>query len=222
MDTLDLPYIYDRCLEETQKYRLRQKQDDRFCFELLRRAFNDTQTAWMYAYSYCVRICRVFLYTHPNISHIDESLDTLCNDIITRIWQVKRGQFGDFDNLPAFLQYLKRTTHNYLIDLQRNQSRQLDVDIDLFPDEHFVMEAPEANNEFWEYLFSSVRTIARDKDELRRYPILMELKYRYGYKNQEIVENYPELWSDTNTIRVDRQRIFRHLQNDERLEQWLE
>ena len=215
--------LYDRCLEETQQWRRRQQQDNRFCFELLRRAFDESQEAWLYAYSYCLERCRIFLYAHPSISLVDEPLDYLCNDVIVRIWRAKNQSFGDFNTLREFLQYLKRTAHNCVHDLLRGQgNRSVEQTEHLADPSATIFDLENVSEEFWQYLFDALSEIARDDGEAIRYPMLLELKYRLGYKNQEIVERFPELWSDTNTIRVDRQRIFRHLQGDTELRKWLE
>lgn len=210
--------IYDRCLEETQK---RVNQNNEFCYELLRRAFDgiDYKQIWLYVYDYLTK--RVQIFCRAQGIFIDnDDLFMLSHTIITNIWKTKRESFEqDFEALENFLGYVKKATKHTVWEIYRESSR-----IGEYNDEvltpNVVEERRRATNSLderlireglWNEVFHIVAEIARSEQEQIRYETYLLLHFKYDYKNRDMVKEYPDLWRNDDELRVDRQRLMRHL-----------
>ena len=169
----------------------------------------------MLAYQYLDQRIQVFCRSQGQVVDSKDYF-ALSNTIISNVWQRKRGVFeSDFNTLGHFLKYVKITTKHSIWQLYLESARHTseyidDIGKDIQQATNLV-EDRLMRDEFWQDVFNELATIARDDHEKTRYQVYIELRYRYGYKNQRIVQEYPELWADDNALRVDRQRIMRNL-----------
>jgi hypothetical protein len=141
------------------------------------------------------------------------------NIIIANIWRLKKGRFAaDFPTLQLFLGYVKTSTKYHVWQSSKkaqNEPFQLpddpSIEVHEIVEQHRSIEDRILRDEFWQEIFQHLAAIARDDGERVRYQVYVELRYRYGLSNQRILELHSALWESSDVLRVDRQRIMRHL-----------
>ena len=129
--TLTVSEVARRCGEETTRYLRGEPRDDRFCFDLFRRAVVEgDEEAWAAVLAQYRGTLRHWL------GGWQEDVDDGVIAAFERFWRaVSPEKFARFASLPAVLQYMKMCAHTVKIDLQRaSQLTALEQTLDDAPD----------------------------------------------------------------------------------------
>jgi len=122
---MDVGTLAARCRDEMAKSRQRQPADDRYCFELFRRALALRDAAAWDA------ICQQYQRLVQSWLAVDDpDADALVNDTFTRFWQqipLDRFQHA-FHHLGAVLGYLRKCARSIAIAHWRQQKRQMELE----------------------------------------------------------------------------------------------
>jgi len=207
-----------RCQEETIRFKQRLEHDDRFCFELLRRALqlmqNDAFTA-----VYRIYEPQVLAWARSNsrLAATGQSAEYFVNGAFGAWYFALRGpKFERFPTLQKVLAYLQVTVYSAI-----RQIRPLPAPPPQPPDqEPLDLPAPDpdpsARARFQE-LWKHVCVVLPDKlDQLLSYCALV-----LGMKPSEITIKFPRHWKDAREVTVALYRIRARLRNDPELGNWL-
>jgi RNA polymerase sigma factor (sigma-70 family) len=211
----------DRCAEEASK-KDPKRRDDRFCYELVKRAFGlEDGEALNRTYSIYVKIWSKSWIRNPQQF---DSQSYTAEDFIHMAFfkvytEIKGSRFASFPLLNPFLSYLHTTLVRLVAEYLRRQKGRQELN---------TSNTDEALPDWFEN-FPSIYDLSNDvekRDIMRQireriYVLLPAekdqqlLKCRAeGMTRAEIVAAYPEWWPDENAVRVDWQRICRKLGND--------
>ena len=106
------------CGEETHKFQRGQPSDDRFCFELIRRAVCDQDHgAWEAVLAQYRGIVLGWVKLQRAARRVREDDDFWVSRTFERFWgAVGPERFGQFASLAALLKYLKMCVHSVVLD----------------------------------------------------------------------------------------------------------
>lgn len=118
---LSLAALAAACGEETGKFLRHEPSNDRFCFELLRRAIQGgDQAAWEAVVAQYRGLVLGWVRQHPGATAAREEDTYWVNRTFERFWAaVEPGRFTTFGGLAALLRYLKLCAHSVLLDEAR-------------------------------------------------------------------------------------------------------
>lgn len=124
---LSLAAVVARCREETGKFLRREAYDERFCWELLRRAICDRlDEAWAAVFEQYRHLVLGWLRHHPARAGAGESDELWLNRVFERFWRsIGPEEFLAFPHLAALLRYLQTCVHGVLVDAARAQQTRL-------------------------------------------------------------------------------------------------
>jgi hypothetical protein len=189
------------CAEETRKYRLGEPLDGEYCFELFRRAVCDrVQLAWVKIVEQYRGVVITWVRRHPSARSLGEDDDYWVDGAFARFYRaVSPERFGQFNEVPQILRYLKLCVHSVIQDAVRAQNQQpptvpIDVDDDR-PDEGSkppiatlrsaaVVDQSSNARELW----AAIEAVLHDDDERR----VAYLSFVLEYKPREIQALYPD------------------------------
>jgi hypothetical protein len=207
--------IAERCQQHIQKYRHRLDHDLSYCLELFRRAFEEKrEEAYTFLYQTYISLIYHWVYQHPYFASLDMPVEYYVADCMGHFFLTMRGNFERFESVPAILRYWQKCVNTVLLNEVRKK-RVATVPIENM--ERYVdeegMDGRLIQTAIWQRVES---LLPENKDRL-----LAHLVFVQGLKPKQIVEHYSALWSETNEVRVDRQRITRCLVADSVLRQLL-
>jgi hypothetical protein len=208
--------LVDQCREQTTLYMRQEAYDPRYCFEIWRRAVVERdEIAWVACveqYSGFVRRWLNQRLAHYPPLRFEE--DVLLNGVFFNFYRfVGPEKFATFQNLAGILEYLKRCCGTLVIDAWRDyQARALNVPFDPSPsfgDPPELELGPsisvpgETNPEieiidkddrehFWQAVWNKL------PDQQDR--LLVYLRYILDMPPREIVQLYPQYFSDVNQV----------------------
>src|SRR5215475_8520825 len=118
---MSVPDLTSRCRDETARFRRGEPSDERYCFELIRRAVcNRDEIAWEVVLAQYRGMVLAWVRQHPTSSALGEEDDYWVTSTFERFWAaIGPERFGAFPGLAAVLRYLKMCTHSVLIDETR-------------------------------------------------------------------------------------------------------
>jgi RNA polymerase sigma factor (sigma-70 family) len=115
MDELTIADLSLRCREESARYLRHEPHNDRFCFELFRRAVVERdEAAWAAVYNHYSAVVRRW------VGNVPDAQDDGVAGAFERFWRaITPAKFERFSSLPAILQYLKMCVHTAELDRRR-------------------------------------------------------------------------------------------------------
>lgn len=204
-----------RCHEETSNYFRHQNHDDRYCFELFRRAVQDQDTyAWEMICGQYQSLVAGWVSQHSGFASTGEDVEYFVNGAFGKISGVLSPEkFQSFSDLGYLLRYLKMCVHSVIVDYNRA------VDYaDLYPleeasDEKSEEPSPEEQvidrsnrRTFWELIR------ARLHDEKER--LIVHGSFILDLKPQEIYDHFRNVFQDVDEIYRVKQNIISRLRRD--------
>ncbi len=217
---LALSEVVDGCRDETVRYRRGEAHDDRFCFELFRRAiaervepcwealqtiYRDQVLAW------CRRAGRA-----------GEDFEELAAVAWEKFWQhFTPGKLASAGGTPAVLGYLKTCAMSAAVDAARATAasqRWLDAGELEGPDRQPLPGDVQADRAAAAVLWQLVD--ARLRNDRER--MLVHLTYEIGLKPAEIQARRPDLFPSTGDVYQATQTILKRLRRTPGLRAWFE
>lgn len=221
IDSYSVADLGGRCAEEASK-RDAKKRDDRYCYELVRRAFGlQDGDALNQVFNVYVKIWSKFWIRDPRQfdSHpltADDFISITFNKVYS---EIKGDRFVDFPLLNPFLAYLHITLRRVVAEYLRRQKGREEINssntdedkpdpIDNISDDDNPSDEVE-KRDLKQKIYGRVRLILPDEKVWALFQCRIN-----GMSRAEIIAAFPHWWPDENTVRVDWQRILRKLGSD--------
>ncbi len=121
LSTLSFAGLAHRCRQETERFYRRVPYDERYCFELFRRAIlRRDQSAWEYIYAQYGSLVARWVGRHPAFPSTGEEAQYFVNRAFEKMWlALKPDRFSRFPNLKSLLRYLQMCVHSTIVDVVR-------------------------------------------------------------------------------------------------------
>jgi hypothetical protein len=192
---MSVPDLTSHCRDETSRFRRGEPSDERFCFELIRRAVcNRDETAWEVVLAQYRSMVLAWVRQHPSSAALGEEDDYWVTSTFERFWAaVGPARFGAFPGLAAILRYLKMCTHSVLIDEARGRrSAELTSleDADQETDGRTDIESTALGSLAGRELWSTILRVLTDEVDRR----VLYLSFASELKPGEIHDRYPKLF----------------------------
>jgi DNA-directed RNA polymerase specialized sigma24 family protein len=211
ISTLELARM---CREESERYRRSQLDDCGHCFELFRRAIvSRDQQAWAAICEQYRRLVARWVNGPPD--RVDERI----NVTFARFWQaVNPKTFIKFSSTGKVMAFLRACARSVRIDEHRRQEKhKLLVGLEDAPLEVEDTTALQAtDNILRRELFAYIEQRLRDEQER----LLFDLSFRVGLMPRQIVQEYPDHFTNVAQVRRIKERVLLRLSTDLRLQEW--
>jgi hypothetical protein len=213
---LSLDELAERCTEETEKYLHDQPFEERYCFELFRRALvNRDQMAWDKLYAQYEPLVMKWVLRHSSFSKSGEEATPIVNGAFGRFWQaVSPQKFADkFESLGKLLRYLKMCVHSEITDcLRRNTTPPL-ISLNAYTESVEDQRRP-APHRAWRLERLEQVVMAQAKN--RKEKLIIEFTFFYGLKPRQIYQLHGGLFKSVREVySVKRNVLNRLLRNKE-------
>lgn len=200
-EQLDLSALVWRCQLEGGRFLRGLPYDDRYAYELFRRALVDRcEAAWEQLYLLYHAMVRKWVTRHSSFSSSGESCEHFVNLAFTKLWQaIPPERFGSFTSVATLLRYLFHCAQCAVIDTARRQSRaewlpEEEHDPEWVSPQCLESEAVDrmSNQEFW-------RSIASELNGEAERVVIVSF-FVQGLKPGAIFARHPELFEDIATV----------------------
>lgn len=120
LQSWSLARLTERCTDETRRFVRGQEHDDRYCYEIFRRAIVERdEVAWTALHVQYQSLIHDWIWQHSLATSLDNH-DDLINRVFERVWQAIRPEkFASFTHLTSLLRYVKLCTFATVIDEAR-------------------------------------------------------------------------------------------------------
>ena len=203
--------LVEQCKTEIERFRKSLEHIDDYCYELFRRAFEDRNNeALASVYQVYYSFVMSWVHRHPAFDSGHMVDEYVVSDSMSQfIYNMRQKPLQDFPNVGAIMGYLKKCVHSAVIAERRQQERHQFME--QVPDVMIEqstggIERQLMSAEIWDRI---IQVLDDDEDVL-----LARLVFLQDLPPRAITDDYPHLWSDTNSVRVARQRITRKLRRD--------
>ena len=212
---LDLPELVQRCEKETRLYFQRQKPDDRYCFELFRRAIQEGDSSiWDHLYPCYSGLVASWVMQHPAYESSGEKVEYFVNGAFAKlVGTLTRERFQGFTELGYILSYLKLCVHSIVVDYQRAVDQASLYTLEDVGEEASTEASPEeqvfvraAQEEIWE----KVAERLHDKKERA----VVQGLFVFGIKPRELYGQMPAMFTDVDEIYRIKQNVVARLRRD--------
>ena len=214
---MKLSVLVKKCREQTRLYLKKKKHIMEYCLEIFRRAFKlQCDESLKSIYNTYRPLVSWWVKSHPYTGMLDLPYDNVVLDIISQfVISLRRKTEFYMNSMAEIMSYWKKCAHSVIMKEVRKKQR-LEVCIDDINIEG--NENPMDERLFSEQLWDHIKKLLDNEDDL----LLLRLLYVQNLKPRQIVKHYKDKWSDTNEIRVQQQKIKRHLKKSAVLKQMLE
>lgn len=216
--TLPVEEVCRRCREETAKYRQRKDHDDRFCFELIRRAIEERDDAcWEALHA---------IYGEQLLAWCRKAVGNLAiepDELVSLAWEKFLFSFTppklrQANGTKGVLAYLKMCARSVAIDQVRGQCPTVPFDDALGErDPHLSpadIHAEIAGREaFWAIVDSLLNSV-REREFMRMF-------YELELKSAEIQQRAPDLFPTVQDVYSVRRNVHDRLGRSPKLRAWL-
>ncbi len=217
--TLPLREVVARCRDETARYRRDQPYDDRFCFEIFRRAIEGrVEECWQELQGiYRDQLLAWCRRTGGSGSDVEELMALTWEKFWRNFTAAKLASAG---SCAAVLRYLKMCAQCVTIDSGRAAmaAGSLDaaaVDVaDERPLPGDLQAERSATEEFWQLVDATLHD--------RRERVLVHLTYEIGLKPAQIQAQRPDLFPSIKTVYQTTRAILDRLRRNAELRSWIE
>jgi len=198
---LSLSALVWRCQLEGGRFLRGLPYDDRYAFELFRRALVDRcEAAWEQLYLLYHAMVRKWVTRHSSFSSSGESYEHFVNLAFTKLWQaIPPERFESFTSVATLLRYLYHCAQCAVIDTARRQSRtewlpEEEHDPEWVSPQCLEAEAVDrmSHEEFWRSVSSELN------GEAERVVIVSF--FVQGLKPGAIFARHPELFDDISMV----------------------
>ncbi len=224
LDLVPPAQLAQRCAEESSR-RNPQQRDDRFCYELIRRAFGlEDEFALGFVFDIYMTVWSKFWIRDAQSFEAQMvTADDFKSITFQKVYrQLKGAPFNSFTSLNAVLAYLRKTLARTIAEYNRSLAarqpiaRVRSADAEDQPDSEEIIPSAENVSEdaekklIWEKIEGRVYFLLPDEHD----QVLFDCWAKQQLSRAEIVSEYGHMWPDENAVRVALQRIRRHLLKD--------
>ena len=224
LNQMQLDDLAHQCAEERAKFFRKQFHDNRFCYELFRRALADgVEQAWELIYSQYSSLVAGWVKSHPLSQSCGEEVQYFINEAFERLWKACRDEkFARFSKLPQLLTYLKACVHGALSDYYRRKVEPFPQNLfinevvseSILPPPHLTVLEHEQRNEFWSLLQKRLR----NEKEL----LVIECCFALGLKPSEAYATYSQVFENQQEVYRVKDNLLRRLRRDDELKRFFE
>ncbi len=208
--------ISQHCMEETKRFRRNQRYNSDYCFELFRRAFQESEDqAFAYIWSNYRQLVGFWLRQHPFFNQLETlPFEFHLYDCFEQfVIGMSKHDFVQFASLPEILSFWKKCVNSVVMTAVRKK-RLTEVPINqmvgLSMDGSEHMDSLIAAQMAWE----RIEMILTDEQDI----LLARLVIIQGLKPRHILAIYPHVWQTMRQLMTDIQRIIkRRLARDNEL-----
>jgi hypothetical protein len=209
--------LAEHCREETARFGRREQTDDRFCFELLRRALLRLQAdAFGHVFAIYQGQVLAWIQRDSRFPRTGESADYFVNQALGNFYFAVRGEkFERFPTLQSALAYLKMTTHSVVTQFLRDHAppaAELDDAAAAVGMPDPMLEQRLDAHALWDRICQLI------PDERNRH--LAHCVFVQQMRPREIVRAFPALWHSERDVTVALYRIRVTLRADPVLRTW--
>jgi hypothetical protein len=215
INRLAVDELAHRCRQETSNYFKHHAHDDRYCFELFRRAIQEQDhDAWDVICIQYQSLVTGWVSQHSGFESSGEEVEYFVNGAFGKIsGTLSAEKFQSFSDLGYLLRYLKMCVHSVITDYNRAADYADLSALDEAEDEQSPEMSPEdqaldhSNRQsFWDL------TRTRLHDEKER--LVIHGSFVLDLKPQEIYEHFQSVFSDVDEIYRVKQNIISRLRRD--------
>ncbi len=219
LDLMEVQALSEICKQETDKFFGDEVHDERYCWELFRRALalrNDY--AWETIFETYGKLVRGWLRQCGGVDMLNIPMEELETLSFEKFWHATshRRAFERFSSLRSLLQYLHTCCSSTVTDALRRRTRDsLLTDIAVVPSLHShshterELEEREKQEHFWQ----QVCALLHDEQEER---VLISY-YVLGLKPREILDQFPDEFQDIQDVYRVKRNIMNRLRRSEEL-----
>ncbi len=227
---ISLTGLIERCRHETEQYLRHEPYDPRYCFEIWRRAIVERdEVAWdtlVNQYHTFVRRWLTQRLAHFPALRFEE--DALVNGVFINFYRfVGPEKFANFHNLSGILQYLKLCCGTIVADAQRDfQARNLDISLDKPLGSDDATDTDHSLGQIIGDTFDMEESVVYSADRTvfwngvwQKLPepadrLLVYLRYVLGMPPREIVQLYPQHFTDVTSVYRRNKNLLWRLRNN--------
>ncbi|MDQ7028495.1 MAG: sigma-70 family RNA polymerase sigma factor [Ardenticatenia bacterium] len=212
-----------RCAEERERFFRRQPTDNRFCFELFRRAIlYRNEHAWQILYEQYSSLVSGWIRQSSGFQAGQSDLEELVNLTFTKFWQsVPASKFRSFVSLEAVLQYLRLCAGSVVMDMARRRKHESR----LMPYETIMGGMADHRNveqdvlddltrqRFWQ----EIQTLLANETEMK----VIFCYFILGMKPRQIQAAYPDTFPSVELVYQIKRNVLNRLRRSKSLERWL-
>lgn len=215
-EELDIDLLARRCAEETERFFRKQKSQDDFCFELLRRALVlRNEAAWERIYLQYRTLIVSWVQRHPNFAQCNEEIHYFVNGAFARMWKwCTPAKFGELGTLPKVLAYFRACVYTEVSDHYREhvEPHQTEAWLDAIaeqlpaaPPPSVILETTERAT-FWR--------LVQERLQSEQERLLIEYHFVLGYKPREICALNRQAFADADEVYRVKENLLRRLRRD--------
>jgi hypothetical protein len=206
-----------RCQDETIRFSRREPTDDRYCFELLRRALlNRQEDAFSHIFTIYQSQVLAWVQRDSRFAQSGESAEYFANQALSTFYFAVRGEkFARFPTLQNALAYLKMTTHSVVSQFLRDHApTTYDEDDELLQtgSQDPALEQRLDAQALWERICQLL------PDQRLRH--LAHCVFVQEMRPREIVRAFPSVWRSEREVTVSLYRVRVTLRSDPELRAW--
>lgn len=217
---LPVAEVCRRCQDETARYRRREAHDDRFCFEVIRRAVVvRDERCWEELYA--IYHDQVLAWCRRAGADSSADPDELVLLTWGKFWRSYTAEkLATSSGTTGVLMYLKLCAHSVVTDQARSQTNTTSYDAapverpdpDPTPEEAVTELASRAA--LWELIGRQLRN--------ERERVLMHLLYQIGLKSAEVQSARPDLFPNVKLVYGMTRNVLDRLSRNKELREWLQ
>jgi DNA-directed RNA polymerase specialized sigma24 family protein len=224
MTVRDLPLadLASRCRDETLRFLRGEDRDDRFCFEIFKRAIvSHEDAAWAAIVAQYRGIVLAYVGQHTAASILREPDDYWVNRAFQRFWTaVGADRFSQFPDLPALLKYLTLCVHSVLMDEMRARRGGSAISLDDVPE-----TTPSRTNDetrvlgklAGQQLWSTIERELQDEAEHK----VVYFSFVRDLKPAEIAERFPDLFPSVGDVYRVKRNVLDRLRRSRAVREFL-
>lgn len=210
-----------RCREETERFYRRLQVDERYCFELFRRAIRHrSEQAWNLIVRQYTHQVTAWIQRHESFAGADEACDYFVNHAFARFWRAFNRdphKLDRFSGLKPLLQYLKLCAHSAIKEhVQRHMhpgqlslSEHVRTGVPFTADPAATVDGQLGAERLWQRVLEIVKT-----DQER---IVAEAYLIHDMKPREIFAWREDAFSDIVQVRRVKDNFLTRLRRDAQL-----
>lgn len=209
-ERMDLTALSDACQRESSRFFNNAEADNRYCYELFRRALKLRNAhAWEAIWHNYTNLVRGWLHA-SGADNLSIPRDELVTMSFERFWQAMSSRsFDEFPTLPALLKYLRLCCVCTVADLLRQNRYEEyaplddihDIAGDTRPDRAFTDE--EQRNLLWQVIDKAIQSEAER--------VIVQGCYLYGLKPNQVYQQHHQLFESVNDVYRMKRNLFNRL-----------
>lgn len=221
--SMKLSVLIQRCRAESERFFRAQPYDQRYAYELFRRALVERdEAAWETLYEHYRSLVQGWVCRSTSFVASGESCEFFVNAAFTRFWRaISPARFASFPTLASVLNYLQRCAQCAVLDGARAYSA-----AEVLPEEtdenerapHLALEDHVLQQiwrqEFWHYVETQLNS------EAERVVIIQT--FVLGRKPRDIYPRYPQLFGSVNDVYLVKRYVLERLSRNQDVRDMIE